>query len=370
MDFSSIKGQDRVIKQLTNSLKNDKLSQSYLFYGPAGTGKLTTALIFAMAINCTSDVEDKPCGICNSCQKMMNFNHPDFIFIFPSPNFDMTKEGIIKSDKLRDEYNRYIEHKINKPWDQFYFSGNSEIRIDMIRRLISRIQRSTFESKKKIFIVENVEKLGISAANAFLKTLEEPPEDSVIILTTSKLNALLPTIISRCNKIHFNPLSDSIIERHLKTEKGMDNVHAKFIARVANGNMETALQIAQNGKVEMRPETIEFLRMLIDGEEYEIIQFIRQYKAENKSELESFFNNLIIWFSDIALFESCPDSIVNIDEPELLQKYIDSITAKDFTKVLLYIEDLRKRLRGHIYPQLLLTDTYFFIKQKLINRSY
>lgn len=363
MKFSKIKGQDRVIEQLQNSFYNDRLSQSYLFYGPEGTGKFTTALLFAMAINCTAE-GDKPCGVCNSCQKMKRFSHPDFLYIFPSIKLDMTKEGVIKSDKVRKEYNEYIQHKIDKPWDNFYFSANTEIRIDVIRRLIARVQRSTFESKKKIIIVEHVEKLGTNAANAFLKTLEEPPEDSIIILTTSSLNSLLPTIISRCNKIPFNPVSTKVIEGILK-EKALNDIHAKFIARVANGNVKTALQVAKNGKVEMRPETLEFLSLIIDNNEYDAIQFIRRYKSEHKVQLQHFFNNLIIWFCDIATFESCPNDIVNIDEPRILQKYIDNFRENNFVDVIMHFEDLKKRLRGHIYPQLLLTETFFYIKKRL-----
>ena len=365
MNFSKIKGQDRVINQLEIALQNDRLSQSYLFYGPEGSGKFTTALLFAMAINCESEDSSKPCGVCSSCKKMKNFSHPDLLYIFPSIKLDMTKEGIIKSDKVRNEYNQYIEQKIAKPWDNYNFSGNTEIRIDVIRRLISKIQHSSFESKKKIFIVENMDKIGRNAANAFLKTLEEPPEDSLIILTTSKPNSLLPTILSRCNKIAFNPLSSRIIEDILEKEFALDNIHAKFMARVANGNVETALQIAQNGKVEMRPESIDFLDMVINNREFDAIQFIRYFKSDKKSLLENFYNNLIIWFSDIAIFESSPNQIVNIDEPELLQRYINEFHCSNFAEVILHFEDLRRKLRGHIYPQLLLVDTFFYIRKKL-----
>ncbi|MCD4651742.1 MAG: DNA polymerase III subunit delta', partial [Candidatus Cloacimonetes bacterium] len=96
--FSKIRGQQKAIKILEHALETGKCAQSYLFYGPAGTGKFTTALYFGMALNCLDESEARPCGVCLSCRKLINFSHPDFIFVFPSPNLEMTPEGDVKND--------------------------------------------------------------------------------------------------------------------------------------------------------------------------------------------------------------------------------------------------------------------------------
>ena len=323
MDFSLIKGQDRVIKQLKNSLQNDKLSQSYLFYGPNGTGKLSTALLFAMAINCTSDITNKPCGVCNSCQKIMKFNHPDMLFIFPSTNLGMTKEGIIKSDKLREEYNSYIEHKIKQPWNNFYFSGNSEIRIDVIRRLIEKIQHSAFESEKKIFIVENVDKMGNNAANAFLKTLEEPPEDTIIIILTISRDLLLDTITSRCKIIEFNKVSKKEIVNKLKDKYGLSDEKAEITAGYSKGNLYKAFKIyeGEDKVLEYRDKVSEIVDEIFEKGKIGIYEH-EKYFNDNKDNIDEILDVFMIWFRDVLFVkEDISDMIVNTDKLELLKKH-------------------------------------------------
>ena len=205
--FRNIKGQERGISILINALKQDRIAQSYLFYGPDGVGKLTTALYFGMAINCQAESSRRPCGICNSCKKFLAFSHPDFNFIFPFPNpprSDISVDGSIKSEQSIEEYKGYIENKQKTPWKDYNFSKNVGIRISSIRMLEHRINLSANEARKKIYIIEHADMMNRQAANAFLKTLEEPPIDTVIILTTSKMHSLLPTILSRCQKVPFN----------------------------------------------------------------------------------------------------------------------------------------------------------------------
>jgi DNA polymerase-3 subunit delta' len=102
------------------------------------------------------------------------------------------------------------------------------------------------------------------AANAFLKTLEEPPPDTIIILTSSRPNSLLPTITSRCQQIPFVPIARKLIEQKLEENKSLENIEAKMYARIANGNMEKGLRLVEEGRIETREQTVEFLHILIN----------------------------------------------------------------------------------------------------------
>ena len=364
MPFSKVKDQDRAIAILRNAINSDHIAQSYLFYGPEGVGKFTTALLFAMALICESAHDSRPCGVCRSCKKISNFSHPDFLYLLPSSKLDITPEGEIKSAKAQQEFNEYVENKIGSSWKPYFFSSNTEIRIDSIRMLQHKISRSPFEAKFKIFLIENADEMKTSASNAFLKTLEEPPSDSIIIMTTSKVDSLLPTILSRCQKIPFSPLSRRTIENELEEKFSLENVRAKFIARIANGNMKKALQLASQGEIPVREELLEFLELVAEKKEINIIEFIERYKSSTtNSQLEELISYLITWLGDIAIYNTTPQDIVNIDQPELMQKYVSCYNSEKVPNVINRIEFLKGKLSGHVNPQLILTDIFFILSE-------
>jgi len=107
--FRQIKGQEQALSVLKHAIHSGKVGQAYLFYGPEGVGKFTTALYFGMALNCQSEDLEKPCGVCNSCKKFLQFSHPDFIYVFPTPNLKLSVEGDIQESKYVSEYQGYFK---------------------------------------------------------------------------------------------------------------------------------------------------------------------------------------------------------------------------------------------------------------------
>jgi len=195
--FRNIKGQDHALQILKMAMDNDRIAQAYLFHGADGVGKFTTALYFGMALNCLSLSEFRPCGVCNSCRKFLAFEHPDFIYLFPTPNLQLTVDGEIKSPEGLRQYEAYIKNKIEAPWQDYYFSSSIEIRMESVSMLIKRLDFSIYEANWRVCIIEEADQMNIPTANAFLKTLEEPPRQTVIILVTNRLSMLLPTIRRR-----------------------------------------------------------------------------------------------------------------------------------------------------------------------------
>lgn len=362
--FNKIKGQDRVISILKRAIEKDKIAHSYLFYGPDGVGKFTTALYFGMAINCLATHDKRPCGACNSCKKFLSFTHPDFIYTFPFPNplkSDISASGEIKSDKAIEEYQDYVKNKIKTPWKEFFFTKNIGIRIGSIRMLEHRIYLTPHEANYKIFIIENAELMTVQAANAFLKTLEEPPNDSIIILTTSKPNSLLPTILSRCQKIQFAAISRHLIEKELEKNKFLEKFEIKMYARIANGNMEKALRLIDEGRIESREKTIEFLKFLLSGNDLHFIEFVKKYKtSKTQTQLVEIISHLIIWLADISYFKYCQEEIVNLDKTELIESlYNKNQNVEEYVSNLTeFLEKMLRRLEGHVNPQLIFTEIY------------
>lgn len=359
--LSKIKGQDRAIALLRNAVKNDKLANSYLFYGPEGVGKFTTALYFGMMVNCHATLEKRPCGLCPSCKKFLNLSHPDLMYIFPTPKLNISIDGEVKSEKVLHEYEAYLENKKNTPWREFFFSQNIEIRIDSIRMLEHRIMLSPNEGLKKVYIIEDADLINREAANAFLKTLEEPPNDTIIILTTKKPNVLLPTIISRCQKIPFLPISNEMIIEYLLEKTAVNEYDAKLFARIANGNMAKALRLTQDKNLESRDNFLNLLQMIIEHDDLKFISFVDHYRSQKDQKLiNEMISLLMIWLGDIVYLQNDPEKIVNLDQKKLLKKfYKKNPEIGDQVSMLTeFLEKMKLKLFGHVNPQLILIEIY------------
>ncbi len=365
--LSNIVAQEHAVDILFNAINQDKLAHSYLFYGHEGVGKVAVAIAFAMAINCTAEKNLRPCGVCNSCLKISNFNHPDFVYIFPTPNFNINAEGEIKDKKALEEFESYLENRRKTPWKEFFFSGNSEIRIDLIRMVQHRISLSRSEGRYKIFLIEKAEQMNQNAANAFLKTLEEPPDDVVIILTTSRPESFLPTISSRCQKISFNKLSRKSIEKILSEKFLCDAISARTYSRIADGNAEKAINLADSHKAEARQKMLDLIDIVIRKDDIAFIAFAEAYKSlKTSDELSEIYQYLIIWLGDISFYLNCPDEVTNIDTIEQIEQVIANSPAIDdeIAGLVLFVEDMLKRINGNVNPLLVNLEIYHRLKKE------
>ena len=189
MRFDEIIGNEKTKEELKRSLEEDKVSHSYMFIGIEGIGKQLIAKAFAQMILCTNETE-KGCDKCKSCIEFQSQNHPDFLYIEPD--------------------------------------GNS-IKIEQIRYLQRKIQEKPIISNKKVYIVNDADKMTKEAQNCLLKTLEEPPEYSIIILIGSNESAFLNTIKSRCMKLTFQPIAPEEIKQYMEKTYGMNNINENML---------------------------------------------------------------------------------------------------------------------------------------------
>ncbi|HOQ80379.1 MAG TPA: DNA polymerase III subunit delta' [Candidatus Cloacimonadota bacterium] len=361
--LKKVVGQSLAIRILENSLKNNTVSQAYLFHGPEGCGKIFTAYIFAMAINCFSKNERKPCGTCISCRKFLQFSHPDIMFLFPIPNFEMTSNGEIKSQANQTEYQKYIQAKIDHPWNDYKFTGNTEIRIDQIRMIQQKLITTPYEAEKKVIVIENIEKMNNQAANAFLKTLEEPSENTVIIMTTKTINSLLQTIISRCQRIEFHPIKSTKIEIYLRHVLSLDPVKAKLISRLSNSNLEKAIVIAKDSNFENLEQTTKFFQILLVRDDQAFLawqEHVITQSGKNNSILIEIINSMILFLNDIKAFQLCQDDIVNINQVKLISQFYEQnpYLLESLDQIFYFLEDLQGALKGHVNPKLVFGYIY------------
>ena len=201
--FELVYGQDVIVKTLKNIIKNDKLSHAYLFTGPRGTGKTSSAKLFAKAINCLNNKDGDACNECENCKSFNNNSNPDIIEIDAASN-----------------------------------NG-----VDEIREIKNKVSLVPSMSKYKVYIIDEVHMLSIGAFNALLKTLEEPPEYIIFILATTEPQKIPATIISRCQRFDFKSIS------HDKMKQCLENIISKENITIDDGAIE---EIINNSKGGMR----------------------------------------------------------------------------------------------------------------------
>lgn len=218
--FRSIEGHERPLSILKRAVKHDALAHAYLFSGEEGIGKKMTAFALAAAINCAAAGPDGGCGVCPSCRKIIAGTHPDVRVLVPDGN---------------------------------------EIKIDQIREVQSDLALKPFEGTKKALFVDGADCMNQAAANAFLKTLEEPPGDALIVLLTALPQRLLPTIRSRCQEIRFYPLARHTLAQALEKKRGVSSEDAWFLAALAQGSMGRALAMEIDHEKSERREIFEML---------------------------------------------------------------------------------------------------------------
>ncbi len=220
MGFEQIAGQDLLVMALKRSLKCDEVGHAYLFSGPPGSGKKTMAFLFAQALNCTGPTP--PCGECLSCRKAKSGNHPNLFYVKPQ---------------------------------------GASIKIEQLRELKEKLFYLPTEGFKKVCLLYDADRLTLPAGNSLLKILEEPPEDLVFLLLSSRPWALLQTILSRCTHFPLKPLTDEEMASLLDSREPLPPQERAFLISLAEGNPGRALEIISQGswkeKLEEAAELLE-----------------------------------------------------------------------------------------------------------------
>ena len=200
-----LKNEPQVFAQIKKSIEHERMSHAYLFEGESGTGKHQMSMWLAKRLFCTNVVANEPCNVCNNCIRIQLNEHPNVQVIKP--------EG-------------------------------QTIKVDQIRRLQAEFSKKGFEAKRQVFIISDADKMNVSAANSLLKFLEEPQAGLLAILETSALGRILPTIQSRCQLIHFTPLSKTHLFESLVAE-GVGEKSAILLASLTN-SFEKAIEFSQD----------------------------------------------------------------------------------------------------------------------------
>lgn len=341
--FHEITGQQRGIRILQSFLKKGETPPSLLFEGNAGVGKRKAAEIFAQTILCQSPSIPppseappdtpyffEPCESCLACRKMNGKNHPDFTVLEPDGNI---------------------------------------IKIDQIREIQDKLVYRPVEGPKKIVLIDPADKMNGAAANALLKTLEEPPIYAVLILISALGSSLLPTLRSRCQKIIFQPLSFLHIVKTLMKEKGWTKTEAQRIAVTATGGLKEALSMT----AEEAQEIDEQRHALISH--HDLFETAAGFTGDN-DRFESALTYLMTWFRDILVLKSLiktrqdnPSFILFSWRHEEMKTWATEWTLSELYRFLGNIQTVRDAQTRNVHRQLSLETLLLQLRKRRTTRA-
>ena len=319
-------GHERAVSLLKRSLESNALAHAYLFVGPPHVGKMTLALDLAKALNCEAD--DRPCQKCAACKKIAAGNHADVQII-----------GIEQKNEEGEE------HKV--------------IKIDQIQNLLHSASLPPFEGKHKVFIIDGAELLSSDAANCFLKTLEEPNEKITFILLTTNDRLLLPTVVSRCQRIELQPLPIAKEAAALMEKANIESEKARLLAGLSHGCPGWAIAAAGDEKIlQQRNEALNRVVEIIKGDYEERFTYVAQLAAKFTQNRGAVYDVLNVWLDywhDLLLVNlGCADMITNIDRKDELIKMAGNYRLARIKDCITSIESAGEQLRQNVNTRLAL----------------
>jgi DNA polymerase-3 subunit delta' len=309
MGFDQFQGNSSLLDTLRKQLQSGRLPHSLLFAGPEGVGKRMLALFLAKAVNCQRPGGNDFCGQCTSCQKIEAGTHPDLREIEPDGQF---------------------------------------IKIEQTRELSREVFFTPFEARRRFFLVNQAERLKIEAANSLLKTLEEPPGTSHLILITSRPEELLSTIRSRCQTYRFSPLPPSVTEMLLREKSKVSPEQLPLLARLCEGSVGRALSLDLDRYLEQRDEMLLLLSYCLPELSYVKVSRILIPLSKNKENFSGYMNILFGLLRDLLLLKTkLPSSaLTNLDivsQLEDLSSKVDIKNLQEAVQILDHLESGAKR---------------------------
>lgn len=328
MGFNNIIGHEEIIRHLKNAMQTGKVSHSYIFTGDPGSGKKLLAGTFAMTLQCEAGGTE-PCQKCDSCKKALGKNHPDIIIV------NHEKPGTISIDEIREQ-------------------------------LVHDVTIKPYCSPHKVYIVPDADLMTPQAQNALLKTIEEPPEYAVILLLTSNIDGLLPTIQSRCVRLDLKVVDDSLVKKYLMERLQIPDYQAEIDASFAQGSIGRAKAVATSEEfANMTEKALKILKFANKMEVYELSDEIKSISAE-KNNINDYLDLFQFWFRDVLMFKATRevDNLVFKQEINYIKEQAEERSYENLEKILDAITRTKVRLRANVNLELALELLFLTIREK------
>ena len=322
MSFLDICGHEKQIVILKQALAQNRVGHSYLFSGIDASGKKTLALEFAKVVNCEKvDEINDSCGECPACMKISRHNHPDIFFIEAEGQF---------------------------------------IRISAIREIQGQMTFRPMEGRKRVFVIDNADRMNDQAANALLKTLEEPTPANILILVTAKPYTLPSTIISRCRHMRFNPLSIDTVTKFLIERGNMEKQNALLLAGLSGGSIGQALELNKDDVIAYRTEILNLLTNTKKSDPLSLLAFA-SFFGQDKREIKQGFHILQTCFRDALVYKETNNEqmLINQDNSSLIASLASRLSGEHILQNIALLEKAWGTMEQNVNKSLTLETMAF-----------
>lgn len=297
MRFSELYGHAKPVSILRNAIGSNRIAHAYLFHGMEGIGKGTAAAVFARALNCGQ--EEPPCDACPSCRKAERGNHPNIIPI-----------------RAEGQY----------------------IKIAAVREIQARMAFRPPEGRR-VFIIEEADRMNAPAANALLKTLEEPCAMNVLLLTSARSHALPMTILSRCHQIRFAPLARDEVARYLREKEGLEPEAAGILAAASGGSIGRAIRMGREDHLALRQAILDHLAQDDPADLLKRLSFAGRFGKEREEVLERLRILQAGYRDGLILRETGEkESLTFRDQPGVIEAVAARLSGRDLLRNIETVE--------------------------------
>jgi DNA polymerase-3 subunit delta' len=328
--FDEVIGHERAKRQLEAAVRSGSPSHAYLLTGPDGAGKVTLARAFARALNCTAELDARPCGICRSCGLFASGGHPDFRQIDRTTGADDKRARAPKN-----------------------------IPIEAVRALQHDASLTSHMGGRKVYLIDGAEDLSLQAMDALLKTLEEPTSRVVIVMTCVDVGLLPLTVVSRCQVVKLSAVAPSEIAAGLVATQHLPEETAELLAHLSGGRPGVAIALAQDGEsLTERGARLEEMRTLHSGGRAERLKDAERFAQEHGKAAGATARRLEMllgWWRDLLLVRvGCEELVVNRDQLETLRGRASGLSVEQINGALRSIELTAQYLEENVQPRLAL----------------
>lgn len=343
MLWDTVIGQDRVKRLLVRVIEQHRLPHAFLFYGAEGVGKDAMAIELARVLNCERQGTEA-CGVCLSCRQMASLQHPYVKLVFALPVGKNEGAGDPPLDSLSNDEVKLIQEQLllkgKDPYHKIAIPRATTIKINSIRDIRREVSYKSSSRGRKVVIISDADNMNDESSNALLKTLEEPPGEKLLVLTTSWKDNVLPTIVSRCQPVRFDPLSDADIHKALMERQMVGSQEAYLTARLANGSYTRAVQLLETDLNQKRKEMVEFLRLALSSQVLKLTSKIEDLLlTADRAKVEQMLSVLLLWFRDaFVLREGGEGGLVNIDQVDDLRRFNKNFPDADIQSAVAAVE--------------------------------
>ncbi len=370
MQFSEILGQDHIKSHLTKSALLGRIPHAQLFVGPEGSGTLAMAIAYSQFILCNNSNAENAGGNESCNLKFLSVSHPDLHFVYPTVSTEDVKSKPKSIDFIKDWRSFLTENPYGGLFDWYNLLGvankQGEIRVDDAQEILKSLALKSYEGGYKIMIVWMADKMNIAASNKLLKLLEEPPEKTVFILISENEEDIIQTIRSRCQVLHFNGLSESVIANALIAKQNIDPKLASKIAHQSQGNFNKALHILHEDSEDLPFEEwfVRWVRAAFKAKGnataiHDLIAWSEQIAGLGRETQKKFLQFCIEMFRQAMLLNYETPSLVYL-EPKVekfkLENFAPFVNGNNINDIFRELSDAMYHIERNGNAKIILTD--------------